>query len=96
MCDVPRNCDHISSSSSEAESQKEKEVPEKENATASPSAPLGKGQPFRCSVNASFSQRKPLQLLLYSWSLTNVCAVSWLHIFGAEITREGKSLHAMW
>lgn len=96
MCDVSHNCEHISSSSSEAESQKEKEVPGKENATASPSSHVGKAQPFGCSDNASFSQIKPLQPLLYSWSLTNVCALSWLHIFRAEIPGEGKSHSAMW
>ena len=48
MCDAPRDCDRISGPSIETESQKEKEVPEKENATVSPSAPLDKGQPFRC------------------------------------------------
>lgn len=94
--DAPRNCDRISSPSIETESQKENKVPEKENATASPSAPIDKGQPFRCSDNAGFSQRKPLQPLLYSWSLTNVRTSSWLHIFGAKIPGEGKSHSDMW
>lgn len=96
MCDAPRNCDRISNPSIENESPREKAVPEKENASASPSAPIDKGLPFWCSGNVGFSQRKPLQPLLYSWSLTNVCALSWLHIFGAKIPDEGKSHSGMW
>lgn len=68
LCEAPRNCECVSSPSIETESQKEKSQKKKMQLPCL-QLPQIKGQTFRCPDKAGSSQSKPLQPLLYRWSL---------------------------
>lgn len=96
LCEAPRNCECVSSPSIETESQKEKEVPEKENATALPSAPPDQRAALQVSRQSWLLPKKATPAPAILLVVNKIWALSWLHIFGANVPGEGKSYSHMW